>query len=105
HVSMPDTIGSTGANLLTQSFVLGIRAAAPAMVALLLSTLVLGFISRTLPQLHILAFGFSLSALVTFCTLAVSLGTMAWIFQQQIGPAVEIVLDGLQPAVHRAAGL
>jgi flagellar biosynthetic protein FliR len=96
QVSMPDTVGETVASLLTQSFVLGIRAAAPAMVALLLTTLVLGFISRTLPQLNILAFGFSLSSLVTFCTLAVSLGTMAWIFQQQIDPAIEIVLDGLQ---------
>ncbi len=96
QLRVPDTIGETVASLLTQSFVLGIRAAAPAMVALLLTTLVLGFISRTLPQLNILAFGFSLSALVTFCTLAISLGTMAWIFQQQIEPALDIVLDGIQ---------
>ena len=47
--------------LLTQSFSLGIRAAAPVIVSLLLSTLVMGLISRTLPQLNILAVGFGLN--------------------------------------------
>ena len=52
--------------LVTESFTLGVRAAAPATVALLLATLVMGLISRTLPQLNILAVGFGLNAMVTF---------------------------------------
>ena len=70
--------------LLSQSFVLGVRAAAPAMTALLLSTLIMGLISRTMPQLNIMAFGFGLNALVTLGSLAVSLGAIAWIFQNEI---------------------
>ena len=51
--------------LLGQSFLLGIRAAAPAMTALLLATLVLGLIGRTVPQINILVVGFSVNALLT----------------------------------------
>src|SRR5262249_40795100 len=43
--------------LVSQSFQLGVRVAAPAMVALLLATVVLGLISRTLPQLNVMALG------------------------------------------------
>lgn len=81
--------------LTTQSFVLGIRAAAPVMVALLLSVLVLGLISRTLPQLNVLAVGFSLNSMIMLATLAVSLGAIAWIFQQQAGAALESIRAAL----------
>src|SRR4029079_759430 len=42
-------------NIAAQSFALGIRAAAPLLTALLLSTLVLGLISRTMPQINVIA--------------------------------------------------
>src|SRR6476646_9384520 len=60
--------------ILSQSFVLGIRAAAPLMVALLLSNLVLGLISRTLPQINVIAVGFSLNALLTLSILFLTVG-------------------------------
>lgn len=82
-------------NLVTQSFVLGIRAAAPAMTALLLATLVLGLLSRTLPQLNLMAMGFGISSLVTLGTLSVSLGVAAWAFQEQVVPMLEMLLDSL----------
>ncbi|HZZ71942.1 MAG TPA: flagellar biosynthetic protein FliR [Pirellulales bacterium] len=91
-----DSIAHTVTELLTQSFVLGIRAAAPAMVALLLSTLVLGFISRTLPQLNIIALGFSLSALVTFGTLLICLSAIVWVFIDQVEPSLEMMLESFQ---------
>ena len=83
----------TMTGVLGQSFVLGIRAAAPAVVALLMSILVMGLISRTLPQLNILAIGFSVNTIVLMGTLALSLGSVVWIFQQEVGPTVEAVLD------------
>ena len=76
-----------------QSFRLGIRAAAPTMVALLMSILVLGLISRTLPQLNILAVGFSVNAVVLIGTLSLSLGSIVWMFQHDVAPTVEIVLS------------
>jgi flagellar biosynthetic protein FliR len=81
--------------LVVQSFSLGIRAVAPVTVALLLTTIVMGIISRTLPQLNVMSFGFGVSALATLGTLWVSLGSIAWIFQEQIEPAVEAVISAL----------
>ena len=51
-------------SLVSESFLLAVRAAAPAMIALLLATLVLGLIGRTLPQLNILVLGFGINSLV-----------------------------------------
>ncbi len=49
---MPETITETLSTLVVQSFILGVQAAAPAMAALLLATLVLGLLSRTMPQIE-----------------------------------------------------
>jgi flagellar biosynthetic protein FliR len=94
-VGLPTSIAGAMTTLLAESFSLGIRVAAPATVALLLATAVMGLISRTLPQLNILAFGFGLNALVTLALLSVSLGGMAWIFQEQLEPALETMLQAL----------
>jgi flagellar biosynthetic protein FliR len=83
-------------SLLAESFVLGIRGAAPAMVALLLATLILGLVSRTLPQLNVMALGFGFGALVTMATLSVSMGAAAWIFQSQLDPFLQTVLAALK---------
>ncbi len=83
-------------SLLTQSFVLGVRAAAPAMVALLLATLILGVVGRTLPQLNVMVLGFGFNVLATLGTLSVSLGAAAWIFQEQLEPALETLLEALR---------
>ena len=58
--------------LVSQSFSLGIRAAAPAVTALLLATLILGLVGRTLPQLNVLSLGFGLNALLAFAALGLT---------------------------------
>jgi flagellar biosynthetic protein FliR len=98
HVELNDSLGSLISALLAESFSLAIRGAAPAMIALLLATVVLGLISRTLPQLNILAVGFGLNAIVTFVVLAVSISAIAWLFQEQFTPAVETIVDALRPS-------
>lgn len=92
---MSNALGETVVTLLVQSFSLGIRVAAPATAALLLASLVLGVISRTLPQLNVMALGFGLNALATFSILAASLAGMAWLFQDEIEPALQVVLDAV----------
>jgi flagellar biosynthesis protein FliR len=86
--------------LLAQSFSLGLRVAAPAMVALLLGMLVMGLIGRTVPQLNILIIGFGLNALLTFAVLALTLGAAAWTFQSQLDPALRTILEALQTTVR-----
>lgn len=93
--ALPQSIAETFVVLLAQSFSLGIRAAVPVVTALLLSTLVMGLISRTLPQLNILMVGFGLNAMLTFATFSLTLGAAAWVFQEQVEPALEILLDAL----------
>ena len=95
HAAVPVTMAETMVVLLTQSFVLGIRAAAPVIAALLLSTLVMGLISRTLPQLNILAVGFGMNSMLAFGTGMLTLGATAWVFQSEIEPAMEILLEAL----------
>jgi flagellar biosynthetic protein FliR len=97
HAQLPPSIGTLVSTLLTSSFSLLIRGAAPAMVSLLLATVVLGLISRTLPQLNVLAIGFGLNALVAFVALSLSIGAIAWLFQEQLEPAVETIVDALRP--------
>ena len=82
--------------VVTQSFLLGVRAAAPAIVSLLMSILVLGLISRTLPQLNILAVGFSVNTIVLMGTLSLSLGAMVWIFREHLDPTMQMLVRVLQ---------
>jgi len=51
-------------NLLGASFVVGIRLAGPVVIALFLSGIGLGVLSRTMPQLNILTVGFTFRALI-----------------------------------------
>ena len=87
---------TTFTEITTHSFVLGIRAAAPAIVALLMAIFVLGLIARTLPQLNILAVGFSFNAVVLTGTLALSLSSIVWLFQGHVTSTLELVLETIR---------
>jgi flagellar biosynthetic protein FliR len=75
-------------NIITQAFSLGIRVSAPLLTALLLSNLVLGLISRTLPQINVIAVGFSLNALLAMGLLFLTIGAAAWAFQD---PTIDVM--------------
>ncbi len=82
-------------SILTQSFALGIRAAGPLMVALLLSNLVLGLISRTLPQINVIVVGFGLNSLLAMGVLFLSVGAAAWTFQEPTMDAMQHIKEAL----------
>ena len=98
QIALGGTFVEALTSVVTQSFILGIRAIAPVLTALLLSTIVLGLVSRTLPQLNILLVGFNLNAILTLGVLFLSLGTVAWTFQEQTGE----VLMRLQQVIRNA---
>jgi len=79
--SMLDTLTAC----IASSFILGVQAAAPVLVSLLLSILVLGLLSRTMQQLNVMSLGFSLNSMVMMLTIWVSLGAIVWIFQNEAG--------------------
>jgi flagellar biosynthesis protein FliR len=86
--------------LITQSFHVAVRAAAPVVTAVLLATLVLGLVSRTLPQLNVMVVGFGLNAMITFGVFFVSLGAVLLVFQEQIAPTLQILFQTLQIPLH-----
>ncbi len=90
-----DTFVEALTTVMSKSFSLGVQAAAPAMTALLLATIILGLIGRTLPQINVIAVGFSINSLLTLGVMFVSVGSIAWLFQGN----VEETLTFLQEAV------
>jgi len=83
--------------LLTSAFILGIRIAAPALIALFLAGLAMGFLSRTMPQLNILSVGFTLRVLL-------ALGVAGLALAQCEGLLLDAVWDTLA-AVRESFGL
>ena len=100
-VLSPESVSAVFVSLVQQSFLLGIQAAIPVVSALLLSTLVLGLIGRAVPQLNILAVGFGLNSMLSLAALSLTLGSTVWMFQDQIEPAMQAVLDALQTSQSR----
>ena len=92
---LPESIGETFVKLVTASFSLGVRAGMPVATALLLSTLVMGLLSRTLPQLNILMVGFGMNSMITFAMISMTLGGTVWIFQDEILPTLSILVSAL----------
>jgi flagellar biosynthetic protein FliR len=53
----------------------------------------LGLVNRTLPQLNVMAVGFSLNTLIAIAALADTLGAAVWVFQDQISPTLAALRD------------
>ena len=71
-------------SIVTSAFMLGIRIAGPALASIFLASLALGFISRTMPQLNILAAGFPVRITLGLMLLIASLGAVCLLFQDHI---------------------
>src|SRR5262245_5146817 len=88
---LPDNLVEALTTVASQSFEVGIRAAAPVMIALLLATLVVALISRTLPQLNAVAVGLNFNSLIAIGVFALCLGSAAWVFQGELSEVIELV--------------
>jgi flagellar biosynthetic protein FliR len=80
--------------VLKLAFILALQVAAPVLVAIFLTTLALGFVGRTVPQLNILSVGFSLRVvlgftLIVFCIL----------------PAIQVFFNALEKTFGSVYGL
>jgi flagellar biosynthetic protein FliR len=70
--------------VLRHTFEVGLRAAAPIAVALLLSNIVTGVLARTLPQLNILSIGFNLNVSALLIVFTIGLGSVTWVYQSEL---------------------
>ncbi len=71
----------------------GIRVAAPVVVAMLLGNLITGLISRTLPQINVLAIGLSINAVALLAVAAMSIGSAGYVFQDEFAAALSRLAD------------
>ncbi len=81
--------------LLGESFTMGLRIGAPMMVSLLLSIMIMGLISRTLPQLNVIQVGFSFNSLVMLFMLASTIGVASNLFDSHVLDVFQSIDDAL----------
>lgn len=84
NVSMMDLIVAQ----LTAGMAAGLRIAAPVIAALLMSNLLTGLVSRTLPQINVLAIGLSINALALLVVTSLVIGSVGYVFQTELLAAV-----------------
>lgn len=94
HVVFHDSMMTLVLDQLTSGFESGVKVAAPVVAALLLSNLVTGLISRTMPQINVLAIGLSINALAMMVVLALTIGSVGLIFRRELAITVDR-LNGL----------
>jgi flagellar biosynthetic protein FliR len=70
--------------IMTVSFVIAIQVSAPLLLAVLLTTLAMGFVARTVPQLNILSVGFSIRQLLGSVLVIVCLVPVIEIFRRSL---------------------
>ena len=74
-------------------FVIAVKVAAPALVTLLLITIAMAFMARTVPEMNIFILGFSLRIIVGFLVLAFGIPAFAYVFDKLNLQSVNSVND------------
>ncbi len=85
--------------LLQQSCVLVLRAVAPAMGALLVATVVVGMVSRSLPQVNVIQVGLSSNLIVMMLAIFLTFGGCIWLFVDDIQSSIQLLTQTLQDSV------
>ena len=86
------------AELLTRSFQVGFRLAAPIGFALLLAMLVMALLARSIPQLNSIGLGLSINLAVLLVMACLSLGAVAWLFEQHLIDGLHVLTQSLRPS-------
>ncbi|MEM7456643.1 MAG: flagellar biosynthetic protein FliR [Planctomycetota bacterium] len=76
---------------LQHSFSLTLRGVAPAVVAMLISTVVIGMVGRSYPQINMLTVGLNSNMVVMFLAVFLTLGGCMWLFVDDFPQAIEMV--------------
>lgn len=88
-------VGSLLPDLLEQSFLLTLRAVAPAVAALMISTLAIGMISRSHPQMNLLGLGLNSNLIVMLLALFFTLGGSVWLFVDDLEHFVMTIQEAI----------
>ncbi len=80
--TFPDITGQMLLQISSKIFVIGMKVAAPVLVAILLTNTGLGILARTIPQLNIFIIGFPIQISVGLITLGLSIPTFVFLFEK-----------------------
>lgn len=83
---------------------MGVRVAAPAVLAMFLTNTGLGIVSRTMPQFNVISLGFTAKSLIAFGIMAVTLPTALHLFSAGVDTIVGLVDEFLGTAAGRVLG-
>jgi len=89
NITFSDSMMNLIVEQLSAGVVAGIRVSAPVVATLLLSNLLTGLISRTLPQINVLAIGLSLNALALLVVTTLTIGSVSLIFQDELTKTID----------------
>ena len=81
--------------LLQQSLILTLRGVAPAVAALMISTLVIGLLSRTYPQMNLLGLGLSSNLVVMLLAVFFTLGGSIWLFVDDLDHFIAMISNAM----------
>jgi len=87
---------SSVVGMLAASFVLALKVAAPVLIAMLLATVALGLLQRTVPQCNMLSIGLPVRVMLGLVVVAVSLGAL--------GPLMEAAASHVAQSVQVLTG-
>lgn len=84
------------ANLIVQVFELALNLAVPIIIVVLLTDIVLGIISKTVPQINVLMLGMPLKSMVSFF---ISMLTLSWLINS-MGNIISLIPDNLNGFIN-----
>ena len=90
---------ATVVGLLGASFALALKVAAPVLVAMLLATVAMGMLQKTMPQCNLLSTHLPIHTLVGLTVLAASLGVLLPLMQQ----AIDVLTNGIAAFAQASA--
>lgn len=81
--------------MLRQSFLLTLRGVAPAVAAMMVSTIVIALISRNYPQINLLSLGLSSNVSMMMIAIFFTLGGCVWLFVDDMQSVLGVIQEGL----------
>lgn len=97
-LSSPASFAGVLISMLTLSFTIAIRVGGPTMLALLLSFIALGFISRTVPQLNLLTIGFPIKLAMALVVMAMTLMSIEPVLLEGVQTCMDAIVRVLRIA-------
>lgn len=101
---LSDSIRNFALEVFQESMIFAVRISSPAVVALLLAEIAMGFVGRTVPQLNILSVGFSLRILLGLFVIMASLTGSMDVFFEYMTSAFRISYEALAELVPNGMG-